>query len=108
MSRELTIEVPFDIPQGKREVFHFMHWLRASAGNLGVWGEAGREVGIGFTWYTRTGFDNAKLPVLVRRVKRALRTASIVFGHCAPYKLEQKIIYVRDGDGHGLLTFREE
>ena len=107
MSREITVEAPFEVPNSKHEAVSMRLWLDAMNGQLGRWGKDGREVGVGYVWYTRRGMGNEKLHLVTRRIKRCLKSAQVVDRLCEPYNLEQRIIYIRDGDGHGLLSLRE-
>jgi hypothetical protein len=106
--REMTVEMPFEIPRSKSAKAQFHYWLVAKSSELDLWGLEGRSVGVGFKWYTRTGFDNRKISLATRHIKRALKTAGILATSCDPYNLEQRIVYIRDGEGHGTLTLRED
>ena len=106
--REMTVEMPFEIPRTKNAKMQFHFWLQGKSSELGLWGVEGRPVGVGFQWYTRTGFDNRKIFLATRHMKRALKTANILAFSCDPYNLEQRIVYIRDGEGHGTLTLRED
>jgi hypothetical protein len=105
--REISLEMPFDVPRTKTAKANFHFWLVAMQKELGVWGRDGRSVGVGFVWNTKTGFDNRKLYLATRQMKRALKSADVVCTSCDPYNLEQKIVYIRDGEPNGLLTLKE-
>lgn len=108
MSREITLEMPFEVPANRMDATHTRMWLESVRDRIGFWGEGGRDVGVGFVWYTRRGLGNARLPVITRRIKRSLKSARVVDALCDPYNLEQRIVYVRDGEGHGFLSLKED
>ncbi len=107
MSREVTLELPFEVPMSKLDSTHQRMFLESVRDRIGVWGKDGRDVGVGFKWYTRRGVDNSRLHIITRRLKRSLKSSLVVDRLCEPYNLEQRIIYTRDGEGHGVLTLRE-
>ncbi len=107
MSREVTVEVPMEVPDCKRAAVVLRSWLRSIQSQIGAWGTDGREVGVGYRWTTRTALNNEALPEVTRRVKRALKSSLVVSPGCEPYNLEQRIVYIRDGEGRGTLTLKE-
>jgi hypothetical protein len=107
MSREVTLEVPLNVPDSKTASVALRSWLISVRSQIGAWGMDGREVGVGYVWTTRNGINNARLPSVTRRIKRALKSALVVSTMCEPYNLEQRIIYIRDGEPKGTLTIRE-
>jgi len=105
--REVTLEVPLEVPDSKRASVHLRSWLISVRGQIGAWGMDGREVGVGYLWTTRNGINNARLPSITRRVKRALKSALIVSTMCEPYNLGQRVKYIRDGEPKGTLYLKE-
>lgn len=108
MSREVTLEVPFEVPMNRFDVVHLRMFFESVRDQLGPWGRTGRDVGFGYVWNTRKGVDNARLHLITKRVKRALKSSLVIDHRCDPYNLEQRIVYIRDGDGRATLTLREE
>ena len=105
--REVTLEAPFDVPQNRFDTVHLRMFLESLRAQVGQWGSTGRDVGVGFTWYTNKGIDNNRLHLVVKRVKRAFKASKVVDQRCDPYNLEQRIVYIRDGDPHGTLNLKE-
>jgi hypothetical protein len=103
--REVTFVVPYDIPTNPRAKYVFKNYLNTLP--VGVWGENGEKVGIGFIWNTQTGLGEGGLNTLSRRMQRALRSSNILSPMAEPYFLEQRIDYVRDGEPSAVFTLRE-
>jgi len=108
MSRELTLEAPFELPNNRFEAVHMRMWFTSQQNQIGRWGKDGRSVGLGYTWYTRRSLGNERLVKLTRRITRALKSCMVLDPLCDPYNMEQKIVYIRDGDGHGTITLKED
>jgi len=107
MSKELTFEAPFELPNDRNEALTFQLWLESVKGQVGIWGGDGAPVGMGFIWYTRRGISNNYLPIFVRRIKKCFFRSSVVSGFTELYNLEQRIVYIRAGEPHGTLSLRE-
>lgn len=108
MAREIQFECPFDIPHGGAAKYQFKAYLAQIHAQIGVFGEYGQDVGVGFRWETPTGLRDLAAITLAKRLLRALKSTGILHRHAEPYFLEQRVIYVRDGDGHAVITLREE
>ena len=107
MSKELTFEAPFELPNDRNEALMFQLWLESTRDQVGIWGGDGAPVGMGFIWYTRRGISNDYLSLFVRRIKKCFLRSRVVSGLAEFYNLEQRIVYIRSGEPHGTLSLRE-
>jgi len=105
--REVTLEVPMEIPNSRTATINLGLWLTSIRSQIGAWGMDGRSVGIGFEWRTRTAISNNRLQRITGRIKRALWSSLVVSRDCEPYNLEQRIVYVRTGEAKGILKLKE-
>jgi hypothetical protein len=109
---EIQIALPYEIPQTPRDKYAFKCYLKTLVtqlvGALGhPYGSAGRTVGIGFVWETRTGLLNGGLVTVSRRLQRALRMTGIIARDADPYFLTQRLKYIVDGEPNAIMTLRE-
>jgi hypothetical protein len=104
----VTFECPFDIPHGPSAKYQFKAYLAQIRSQIGIFGEHGEDVGIGFIWETPSGMRDLQIITLSKRLMRALKATGILHRHAEPYFLEQRVTYVRDGEPHAVITLREE
>lgn len=106
---ELVFEAPFEIPVAGKAVIPLKQYIEAL--QIGPFGAEGQGVGLGYTWYTHTGIGNGGLAAvctLAKRLQRALISTLVLSRRAETYNLEQRIIYIRDGDPYAVITIRED
>jgi hypothetical protein len=107
MAREVTFVYQMDIPNTPAAKYQFKSYLAGLVETTGLYGDH-REVGMGFEWKTRCGFDNMDLSRVTRRIVRAMKGAGMLARLAYPFSLGGKITYVASGEPSVTITLREE
>lgn len=96
--KEATFSLPFDIPRNPTAKWQLKHYLESLRSQVGVWGDEGEPVGIGFRWETQTGLDEHGLSALItlaRRLARAFLASGIIHPRARLYLLTCRIHFTR-------------
>lgn len=108
MAREVEFKIPFEIPKDTRTKYQFRCYVISLIPQLGVFGQNGEDVGLGFVWYTQTGRVNGGLNTLSRQLQRWLKTAGLLSRNAEVYFLVQRLKFCHDDEPSAVFTLREE
>lgn len=109
--KAISFEVPIDIPRSQRMRLDFKAQLESLASGIGFFGADGRDVGIGYIWFTHTGIGNGGIHAVCKmalRIQRALLSTGILSRQADTYLLKSRIIYAKSSEPRVIISVEEE